>query len=102
MSAAGTIREWHVEEGWGVVDSPATPGGCWASFTSVMSQRRHFIAGEHVEFDYEPAEQDGYAFRAQRVWLAGTAPVRPSNIKSSPPTTAKAWDIDPDGTVHEL
>lgn len=23
----GTVRTWHDEEGWGVIDSPETPGG---------------------------------------------------------------------------
>ena len=35
MSERGVVRLWSDEEGWGVIDSPATPGGCWAHFSSV-------------------------------------------------------------------
>lgn len=30
-----TVREWHGELGWGVLDSPETPGGCWAHFSNI-------------------------------------------------------------------
>ncbi|MFF7232620.1 hypothetical protein [Streptomyces sioyaensis] len=35
MAAIGIVREWHSDEGWGVIDSDTTPGGCWAHFGSV-------------------------------------------------------------------
>jgi CspA family cold shock protein len=25
----GVVRTWSDEEGWGVVDCPSTPGGCY-------------------------------------------------------------------------
>ena len=31
----GVVREWHSDEGWGVIDSDQTPGGCWAHFSDV-------------------------------------------------------------------
>jgi len=33
-AATGTVREW-AEEGWGVVDSAETPGGCWVHWSVV-------------------------------------------------------------------
>lgn len=30
-----TVHEWHEEEGWGVLDSPETPGGCWGHFSNI-------------------------------------------------------------------
>ena len=37
MSTVGTVRVWHRDEGWGVIDSPETPGGCWAHFSHLWS-----------------------------------------------------------------
>jgi CspA family cold shock protein len=33
-------------------------------------------AGQDVEFTYEAADQDGYAYRAVEVWPAGQQPFR--------------------------
>jgi hypothetical protein len=27
VQSVGTVREWHTQEGWGVIDCPDTPGG---------------------------------------------------------------------------
>jgi CspA family cold shock protein len=35
MSVVGVVREWNAEEGWGVVDSDETPGGCWVHFSHI-------------------------------------------------------------------
>ena len=80
MSTVGTVRVWHRDEGWGVIDSPETPGGCWAHFSHLWNDLppdhrarevveisggfREAFEGEHVDFEWEPANQDGYAFRA--------------------------------------
>lgn len=64
----GVVREWHSEEGWGVFDSPATPGGCWCHFSVLPGPGfREASAGQSVLFAYEVADQDGYAFRATTV-----------------------------------
>jgi len=77
MGVSGVVRVWHDDEGWGVIDSPETPGGCWAHFTSVqMPGYRALWAGQPVTLDYERAEQDGYSFRAIEVWPAGQVPDR--------------------------
>ncbi|WP_280234780.1 hypothetical protein [Nocardia cyriacigeorgica] len=76
----GTVTEWHNDEGWGVIDSPDTPGGCWAHYShlwagelprlrpgesmTVSGGFREVFVGETVDFDWEPAQQDGYDFRA--------------------------------------
>jgi len=60
-----TVREWHGELGWGVLDSPETPGGCWAHFSNIDGPGyRTLTVGETVDLDWEQTEQDGYAFRA--------------------------------------
>lgn len=63
-----TVREWHGELGWGVLDSPETPGGCWAHFSNIEGTGyRALTVGAAVELDWELAEQDGFRFRAVRV-----------------------------------
>ncbi len=74
----GTVREWHDEEGWGVLDSPATPSGCWAHYADVrMEGYRAVETGADVHFEYEQADQDGFVFRATAVWPPGTEPGSP-------------------------
>jgi CspA family cold shock protein len=71
MSTVGTVRVWHREEGWGVIDSPDTPGGCWAHFSHLWNDKipepgpgevvevsggfRKAFEGETVDFEWEPA-----------------------------------------------
>jgi CspA family cold shock protein len=60
-----TVSVWNEEEGWGVIDSPETPGGCWASFSHIAGHGyRSLRAGQVVLLQWETADQDGYAFRA--------------------------------------
>jgi CspA family cold shock protein len=69
MTALGRVRDWHADGGWGVIDSEATPGGCWAHFSDLnMTGHRTLNAGEAVTFDFEVCDQDGYQFRAVGVW----------------------------------
>jgi CspA family cold shock protein len=78
MAVSGIVREWYDDEGWGVIDSQDTPGGCWAHVTCVLVLGNPTLrAGQPVTMDCEPAEQDGYAFRAIDVWPAGQVPHRP-------------------------
>lgn len=67
MATTGTVRSWNNEEGWGVIDSPATPGGCWISFAEVRLREPGFISldlGQDVVFEWVAAEQDGFNYRA--------------------------------------
>lgn len=95
MSDRGVVREWCVEEGWGVIDAPPVPGGCWVPFTALKFERRNLDNGQRVEFEWEPAEQDGYSFRALRVWPEGAVPVEPQTPQADHGMTMAAWDIDP-------
>lgn len=75
METTGTLRCWHAGEGWGVIDSEQTPGGCWAHFADVAVRGyRSLHPGQEVALEWEVAEQDGYSFRATRVWMVGTEP----------------------------
>jgi CspA family cold shock protein len=67
-----TVREWDDEEGWGVLDSPETPGGCWTHFSAVeMEGFRSLRVGEKVSLQWEAGEQDGFQYRAVRVVVDG-------------------------------
>lgn len=64
------VREWHSEEGWGVVDSPQTPGGCWVHFSHIQAPGyRELVPGQTVAIECEPADQDGFTYRAVTVKL---------------------------------
>ncbi|BBF99479.1 MULTISPECIES: cold shock domain-containing protein [Pseudonocardia] len=90
MSTPGEVRVWHDEEGWGVIDSPATPGGCWAHYSDVaVPGLRALHRGRPVELEWEPVEQDGFGFRAVRVRPRGEEPYdRPPRASASEDGTA--------------
>jgi cold shock protein len=61
-----TVREWHDQEGWGVLDAPGCPGGAWVPFSVITGDgHRTFDPGEWVRADIAPVKQDGYDFRAE-------------------------------------
>ncbi|MFE5299478.1 cold shock domain-containing protein [Streptomyces sp. NPDC056632] len=65
-----SIREWNDEEGWGVLDSPETPGGCWGSCFHIQAEGfRTLRVGQRVELLWEAPgfKQDGYDFRALEI-----------------------------------
>ncbi|WP_030441566.1 cold-shock protein [Actinoplanes subtropicus] len=87
MSVLAVVREWHDDEGWGVVDSPEVPRACWVSFAHVrVAGYRSLRPGQPVALEWEPAEQDGFAYRALRVWPWNSEPVEPG--EAPPPDGA--------------
>ncbi|MBW8484701.1 cold-shock protein [Actinomadura parmotrematis] len=74
----GTVKEWHDEDGWGVLTSPGVPGDVWAHFSMVRTGGSYatLATGETVEFTWERGDQDGYAYRAIDVRRPGE-PERP-------------------------
>jgi CspA family cold shock protein len=86
MTTLGTVRDWRAEEGWGVIDSPETPGGCWTHFSHVLVAGYVALqAGQIVNLDWESARQDGYKYRTTRTWPVDTEPVV-ATVKHSGPT----------------
>jgi CspA family cold shock protein len=64
----GVVRVWHDDDGWGVVDSEETPGGCWAHFSVVdMPGYRALRAGQQVLLEWQQGAQDDFAYRATLV-----------------------------------
>ncbi len=89
-TTTGRVREWHDEDGWGVIDSPETPGGCWAHFAHVLvAGYKSLEPGQTVELVYEAPGQDGYSFRAVEVWPVGETPVRVSPEMRPPFSTLR-------------
>lgn len=75
VTSLGVVREWSAEQGVGIVDSPDTAGGCWVHYSAVAVQGyKDLTPGQSVEFDWEAPGQDGFDFRAIRVWPAGPTP----------------------------
>lgn len=65
-----TVREWHDEEGWGVLDSPETPGGCWGHYADIRTKGFHTLSpGQRIDLQWEAPgfKQDGYAYRAVNI-----------------------------------
>lgn len=63
-----TVRAWYADEGWGVLDSEATPGGCWTHF-SALDGYCSLSPGDRVRLEAESPGQDGWPWRAVRVVL---------------------------------
>ncbi|MEU8725691.1 cold-shock protein [Streptomyces antimycoticus] len=62
-----TVREWSDEEGWGVLDSPETPGGCFGHSSDIRATGfRTLSPGQQVDLEWEAPgfTQDGYDYRA--------------------------------------
>jgi CspA family cold shock protein len=75
------VRSWNDEEGWGVLDSQATEGGCWAHHSALdMNGHASATAGQRARLVYEQAEQDGFRWRAIRVTLDGVPPRHVPNV----------------------
>lgn len=68
--ARGTVKFFKPDKGHGAIASPDLPAGldAWVHFSAIeMDGYRVLNAGDEVEFDYEPAQQDSFRFRATRV-----------------------------------
>ena len=76
VSDSGVVRAWFGDEGWGVLDCGRTPGGCWVHFSALaVDGYRALVPEQRVELEWEQADQDGFVYRAVRVWPAGEEPV---------------------------
>lgn len=104
----GVVREWHDEEGWGVIDYPATPSGCWTHFSAIVSAGyRQLSPGSSVAFTSERAQQDGYSYRAAQVFPRGhdvepqAATETPGAYQSRLTITVDGETVDPEPILRE-
>ena len=70
-SVAGVVQSFDADEGWGVIEAPEVPGGCFVHFASIETPGyRQLRAGQHVRFTFEKPGflQDGCPYRALAVW----------------------------------
>jgi CspA family cold shock protein len=75
MASIGTVRSYDPDEGWGVIDGPDVPGGCWVHFGAIAADGyRQLTVGQTVSFHCERASQDGFDFRAVKVWTTEAEP----------------------------
>jgi len=82
MTSSGVVRAFEADEGWGVIDGPEVPGGCWVHFSAVVGPGyRQLTAGQRVSFRAEPADQDGFAYRAVKVWTGDVEPPDPTRSR---------------------
>lgn len=66
----GQVSNWDSEGGFGVIESTETPGGCWAHFSALHPNTLFELRPQQaVTFEFEVVDQDGYQFRATKVWL---------------------------------
>lgn len=73
MAVLATVRRWNTHRAWGVLDSPETPGGCWAHLSSIARPGPWDVQpGDEFVLEWEHARQDGFAYRAVRMWPAGS------------------------------
>ncbi|MFK3983827.1 cold shock domain-containing protein [Micromonospora sp. NPDC050397] len=76
MTSSGVVRVYHADQGWGVIDGADVPGGCWVHFSAIaVDGYRSLAPGQRVSFRSEAAVQDGFAYRAVKVWTGDTEPV---------------------------
>lgn len=75
MASIGSVAIWFADDGWGVIESPDTPGGCWTHYATVdTAGYRSLPLGATVEFEWEQPGQDGYPYRAVHVRPATSPP----------------------------
>ncbi len=64
----GTVRWCNAEEGWGVIDSDETPGGCAVIFMYIKMDGYKFLtSGQSASFTWVQEMQDDYDYRAVSV-----------------------------------
>lgn len=71
----GLVLQWNADEGWGLIASEDFDGPIWVHFSNIEPPDRNRSPGgyrslhdnDEVDFTAEPADQDGYRWRATLV-----------------------------------
>lgn len=92
LTTTATVRTWDDEHGWGVLDSPATPGGCWTHYAALdVAGYRTVSPGQQVSLTAEAPGQDGFPWRAVRVWIYGVPRAEEGGTESSSTESSGAY-----------
>ncbi|MGW6244372.1 cold-shock protein [Streptomyces roseolus] len=90
----GHVSEWHSEEGWGVLVTPALPDDVWAHYSAIEAEGfRALTVGEAVTFSVERAEQDRFLWRAVRIWPSASEPLPGDGGSAGGPGYSSSLDI---------
>ena len=71
QATSGVVRWFNADEGWGVIDAPEVPGGCFVHFSVIdVDGYRQLADSQRVRFTHEHLGflQDGCPYRALTVW----------------------------------
>lgn len=109
--ARGVVKFFKSEKGWGAISCDELPSGqdVWIHFSVIEGTGyRTLEAGDVVDFDYVPARQDSFTFRATRArrLKSGPAPTLRRTgthvviAPASTPETPMTPPAPPDGTVR--
>lgn len=63
---------------------------------------RYLTSGQSVKFEWQRADQEGFGFRATRVWDVGVGTASGAAVTRPGAAASQAWDIGADGTVTEV
>lgn len=76
MHTGGVVRQWRADEGWGVIESDETPGGCWTHWTTVrVAGPPALTEGLRVNFTFRERATHGFDYETCEVWRHGEEPV---------------------------
>lgn len=70
----GSVVRWDDARGGAVIESPETPGGCWADASVVVHRTTpggELRAGQVVELEWAEEPAEGLPFSAVRVVVRG-------------------------------
>lgn len=98
VTAQATVRTWDGEQGWGVLDSDATLGGCWTHFSVLdFDGYRSLSPGQQVRLKAESPGQEGFPWRAVHVAVDGVGPAARAETNAADAYSSDltlTWDDD--------
>lgn len=68
----GTVRNWNVDDGWGVVDVDAVDGGVWVHFSAIEGRPSgYLVVGEPVTVEWQDIPHPPCVAEATRAVVDG-------------------------------
>ncbi|MEH6796047.1 MAG: hypothetical protein V7694_18115 [Rhodococcus sp. (in: high G+C Gram-positive bacteria)] len=80
-TSRGRVRRYAVDEGWGIIDSDDTPGGCLIQVLNIHTPSGTLNAGDEVDFEWEPLPQGV----EEELFRAAAVSVRRAGAAKEPP-----------------